>query len=468
MKSFLVVAALAGAAHANPAAWCGGQTSSARFSIEANGAFRYNSERDDLADVDAFANVVLASCSEDRVAVRYRRELEAARQRWAKRLQMRESDWADALPFADQADASDRRKLRIDLPNKGFAVATLSPVYQYLAMWNLDFEHAYSLMDDVGQWPTNAERVGFVARCLAEDHQDPVQFLMCASDAEAIDLAKLDDELRAGGDGPASKMTLRLAAEATLRRFAERRRTFESLAAGDPAYRELVDAAKTELDRWHAPDAKLTRLQLAQYKLATAIDSHQPIDCEATTTKELHAYLASIPVADYQKAYEAAPRSPIGPLIRLVQSTPEGYLTASNYAECVQLHGENTPLSRAIATTYADDMNGVHGAMLTAMRRAHPQPKVGAFVFPKRPTDVDLPDDAAGVVKSVSKVDPTTMRVVFAAKKTGAPPPAEVETIGIALRPGMYVVQENGLVVIAFAKQGDMLPVIVLGRPVKK
>ncbi|MFT3697180.1 MAG: hypothetical protein QM831_28820 [Kofleriaceae bacterium] len=466
MKSFLVLAAMAGVAHANPAAWCGGVTRDATFTIEANGAFKYNSERDDLADVDAFANVVLASCSNDRVAVKYRRELEAARQRWTKRLQMRESDWADALPFADQRDVGDRRKLRIDLPNKGFAVAELSPVYQYLALWNLDFEHAYSMMDDVAQWATQAERVGFVARCLEPETQDPVQFLMCAADAEQLDLAKLDDELR-GNDGPASRMTVRLIAERTLRRFLERRVAFKAHVKQDSAYRQLVEAAKTELTRWSGKDPNITRLQLQQYKLATAMDSKKPIECEAALTKELNAYLASIPIADYQKAYEATPRSPIGPLIRLVQSTPEGYLTSSNYAECVQLHGENSPLSRAIATTYSDDMNGMHGAMMTAMRRANPQPAVGSFKFPKRPTDVDLPDDAAGVVKSATKLDATT-HVVFAAKKNGsAPPPADVETIGIAVKPGMYVVQENGLVVIAFKKQGDMLPSIVLGRPVK-
>src|SRR5439155_16223451 len=145
-------------------------------------------------------------------------QLEAARARWTKRLEMTDDDWADAAVWA-VAGVGDRRGGRIQVDVDKKAWSALGPVEQYAGMIRGSarsetamLDYAY-FADALGTKLTEAGRLGYITHCI-DGGSKPVDWAACAPDIAAFDKKKLAAELRADKTARGfEKMVLRLVAD---------------------------------------------------------------------------------------------------------------------------------------------------------------------------------------------------------------------------------------------------------------
>jgi hypothetical protein len=500
---------------AGPAPWCGGDIGSATYSITNNGSFKYDSDADDLADVDGFADIVLAMCSRDPDATRFHSQLEAARARWGKRLHMAESDWVDALPFATEM-LGFRRSFKLDVAGQGFALAELGPVAQYSAFRRADILTAIEAADAAGAHLSMSARTGLAAACLEGADVDPVPAALCVGDMK-IDLDTLNAELRVDrADDPAAKMSLRLVAEEVVRKlWPARKAKLAALITSDDAYRQLFDVAKAARTEWDRRKDELAPLREEAWVMFNALQTHSrkaAAGCEAATWPVLQQRISAIPAGDFAAAYRDFTSAPLDPIVRRIMSEPAGYLAARNYASCMRTTDRGSRLVTAISDAAEQPgFSGPRGAALATIMRANPQTdRGGSLKFP-RPGGGNTyrmggsNKQGAGVLKSAN-TEGQAVHLAFASsmrkvtqcagyvetkkivaitpdgqllyeqrctgsetiKVNDASEPQDVDVrFGSMLKPGMSVVVDGDAVVIAWAKAGSKLPSFVLGQPVK-
>lgn len=493
-KLCLLTALLSGSsAHAAPAKWCTGTTTREHYSITDMGHFQYNSDADDLKDMDGFADVVLALCSNDPAATQYHAELEAARLRWTKRLHLTDADWADAFPFAS-SNISFRRSLHLDgAPGSG-------PIAQYDWFRRATLEEAIRRADTEGEHLSQAARLGYVAQCLEGEQVDPVAAALCVGDM-GLDLDALGNELRASPSvDPVSRMTLRLLAEQVVRKlWPERKNEIAGYMLKDAGWNQIFKIAKAARQEWIDRKVELAPMRSLHYQLA---HSKSPAGCDQTLSI-LQQKITAISADDYARTFGKSPSS--REVLSRVMNEPAGYLAATNYAQC----HPGTSLAVEIGAVGGPGLGGPRATALSRLILANPKPFGGDLRLPDLASDHvyrggnDLKSSfgvLTGVTRTGDNVHLTfrkepydfaycaeshqTDRVVTVmesgtvvyesvctktarAKGKDAIPPVDVAARNMTLRPGMVVVVEGDMVVVAWSKPDAKAPSFILGEPVK-
>ena len=527
-----LVAASAGHALAAPAVWCG-QGVGEQFDVaEPDGRFEYNSDADDVADERGLDAIVGASCStmmrDDQQ--RYHAQLEAARARWSKRLHMTEADWADAGEWIRENTSMryyDGVAMKLD---DRATYSDLGPLAQFIVLGTHGPEHPNWTMPDyeadaLGPRLTQAGLVGYVSQCLRDDPGggiDAPRWATCWQDAEAIDLDKLNAEIRASHEGAngIDRMRLRIVAfELVAKKLPEARKRLADAEKHDDSIAKLFEVAASARKAWRDQAPSLRAALALQDKLDDAAlknsrNAHLD-DCAKAARGELDAVVKAMPVASFgdlglKKRQDGAIAPAYERAVAAVVSTPAGYLAATAISACASLTNKPVQLADALDPR-GIAYRGERTAAMTAMMLSGIQPddrgkrfEYSAAVAPAWTAGRAENLSGRGKLSNVTKVgdhvhlaftammDKVTYcdnyretnhilgidsngtfryEMVCTAHKTEivnkASAPFDVDLAdGAALKAGMYVAYVDG-VMLAWNKPGDKTPVLVFGVPVK-
>jgi hypothetical protein len=521
-----LVLTLAAVAHAGPDPWCGKLDRLASYSITTPaGAFKYNTDADDVVDNTGLENVVEALCAPGPDAAPFHAQLEAARARWSKRLGMTDADWPDAFAFVNQ-DQYIRRgnEDHIEIgPRRTYSEMGALEQYKLLSYapgseGDPRRLRAYSA-DAFGARLTESGRLGYAQACLVGIVPQPVEWAMCWADAEAVDEGKIFAEVRADKehDG-ADRMAVRLNAWKLVHQtLPARRAALTALEKTDAGYAKLFELAAATRKDWasHTYGAALDLVStLDDAVIKNSRDPHVD-DCMAQARGQLAAIVASMPAKDlaelvFEDKTKKAPAYDVA--LRDVLETPSGYLTAAALATCSKLTNANSPLAALLGREilHRPGMRGPRTATLTAMMKSGIQPddrnvtlEYSRTTYPWLAATSDRPDGHGKVSKVAHHGDlvhvefsPVMVRVrhctnevetgrilglssdlrfIYEAKCTAyaystendASRPIDLDTYdGASLKPGMVLDDADG-VIIAWAKANAAKPIVVFGVAVK-
>ena len=299
--------AAAGVAAAAPPAWCKGAEVGAAD-------LRGLSSSDAREVIKAF---VAAECAPGDEALGHGGEIEAARQAWSRRLGMVEADWADAVAFAvAYTQAHDDHAIQATVSARTLAAAT--PIDQYAVIRKasesaseIDAMYAADMFEP---GLSEAGRLAFVqSSCLHSGEPAPIDaygmtgseviWAICQADLERIDLARLQDEIRAdtAHDG-AIKMKLRIAAYELPGRIKSHAAEVQQMLQRDDASKKLFEVAGAARGAWASGIGKHTRLLelvLAMDSAALSQSRRQREGCGEATAAALAEAVSTIPASAF-------------------------------------------------------------------------------------------------------------------------------------------------------------------------
>lgn len=171
------------------------------------------------------------------------------------------------MVLAGSAVAETRTIEDVEGPAKDAPMASWTPVQQYLPTSgrgrafpsSLGYRDAGGMLmfaDELGDNLSELGRLSVIYHCFAFPQggaRDALSWALCGSDVKALDLKKLEDELKAGGISPQSQATVLKSAQewhATAMKIGE---AVETAAKDDPGVAQvlaLADSAKAEWSKW--------------------------------------------------------------------------------------------------------------------------------------------------------------------------------------------------------------------------
>lgn len=418
MKTWLLVAAMLApqVAWAGPSAWCKQKTEASEYDLP-------KLKSHDMANDAMIELIGELSCSPDSGVEAHRRDVDAARAEWSKKLGMSDADWADVAPFAE---ARQGEFLKADFSVKGFDKMT--PIDQYKAIRESfqdssgDVTDALYVADVLDARLSETGRMAFIRWCLEDStggvHDNVVRWAICQPDIDKFDANKIFAEVKSDtAHGGAARMWLRIKAYEVAGDLKEYAKKKAAALKQDGEYAKVFDTAVKARAEW----AKTVGSNSKLLEVALGVDSgvlfhsRKLLDgCEQKTQDMLAAEIAKLPAGTFQGMMDvrddpyAGFAGKAGP--KLV-ANPSIHLAASAFLMCEPknpsadflggflewLPGARGPRSFAIgeiATASAsfkfDDTS--------AGKLAFPQ-------FNERPymRSGGKPDSAGGTVKSVKK-----------------------------------------------------------------
>jgi hypothetical protein len=465
---------------------------------------------------DAVLGLVASSCNPEPETAKHGAEVEAARQKWSKRLEMSEADWADAADWATAGQA--KRNAPTLVVDGKRAWSTYDAVDQYAAIAYTKYDaraDANYLADAFGPRLTEAGRLAYLEVC-ARDRK-VVQWAMCAGDFAVLDPKKLSTEIRAATAHTGyERMVVRLALDLFGKQRAQHAEDVKQAIAKDSAWSKAFELATATRKDWDARYVSGT----ARLDLALAMDDARVLNsnkafegCDDKTWAPFKAAVSAIPAKrfegredrDNRFLYKAA-----GTLL----GSPDGYLAAVAFVTCHSGDKKLDPLVRVLGDSMQrwPGHRGPRTATQTAIMTA-------SFTLDERGATIEYPKvfrswfagggsfsgGGAGPISSV-KVTGQTAVVSFEKKmvneqecvdwkeskkitqirgdgtivyeswcvkektitvnRASSPQTVDARYTEV-LRPGMDVAINENVVVAAWPKAGATLPAIVFGAPVK-
>src|SRR5438105_2601678 len=198
MKKLALLVAIASvcgeAAAANAPAWCKGTSFD-------------DDEVSELSSGDpaaALVAIVKTACTSNSDVASHRSEAEKAREKLGKQLRMNDSDWADAVAYANDSD----RTFKADFSARTLAQAT--PIDQFKAIHE-EFQggdegrespisDALYVADALDGQLSEVGRLAFLDWCVKDESTRPeddlVKWAICQADADKLDAARFAEQLR--------------------------------------------------------------------------------------------------------------------------------------------------------------------------------------------------------------------------------------------------------------------------------
>jgi len=307
-----------------------------------------------FTDTDAWhalTSIVAASCYPDDDLAGMGAKVEALRATWSKKLALKDRDWKDVAPWA-HPPMGDRGANTVELGAGQAAYSTYTPFDQLgLLGTSLNDTDAAYVADAFGKRLSQLGRLGYVRSCINTSADDPaVQFAMCAADVAALDMAKLDAEIRAEKKRPlAERMTARLIAYETLTeqvpKYLEK---VKVLRAKDPAYEKMFELAAQAQRAWAGVDASLVALVDGIDDARISGSRRAAQGCGASSWDAWKTQVAAIPAKQLATIYPEPGKEFGTALIAILAGTPSGYLAALALNECATLEDKHDALTDAI------------------------------------------------------------------------------------------------------------------------
>lgn len=200
----------------------------------------------------------------------------------------------------------------------------------------------FYLADLLGPKLSASGRLSFVRICLKSEN--PVVWAMCQGDIAALDLGKIEQEVRAdkGHDG-FTRMVIRIAAREVKAKLPERADAIAKLIASDKAWKQVFDIAAEETKAWdkrYADRADLIALG-TQLDDALVTNSRSASEgCEDKTWTALADVIKKTPAKAFVVKRDATwddldyTKNVIEATLGTIVADPDGYLAATAYATC--------------------------------------------------------------------------------------------------------------------------------------
>lgn len=300
---------------------------------------------------DAMLGLVAASCYPEDDLAGQEGVIAKLRLAWSKKLGLEEADWADVSEWA-HLPRHLRGDPRIDVRDRKAAWSTYSPLDQYGALSSADIgdtDAAY-LADAFGEKLTQLGRLGYVAQCLSTSKDSPaVTYAMCATDAAALDLAKLATEIR--GDtthGAADRMAARFVAYDVLSKRPELTEAIGALRAKDEAYDAMFALGEKAHARWPKTDARWIALMNDLDDARITGSRKKSAGCVDRTWEAWKVVVGAIPARKLATIHPEPGKEFIPQLVGMMTSDANGYLVSLAMEQCAFLENKEDALSRTI------------------------------------------------------------------------------------------------------------------------
>ena len=377
-------------------------------------------------------------------------------------------------------------------------------------------------VDALGSKLTEGGRVAWINWCLRQDK--PVVWAMCQGDIDALDGNKLAAELRAAsGHAGRDRMLIRLEYDEVKSKLAAHAADVKKLIAKDPIYGQMFDIAKKEYAGWKAsPD--VVALQAAIEDALVSQSRRASDGCADKTWKAVLASVSKIPAKTFQLHRKEKEETTLylyrmnGVVASGLLSQPDGYLAMNAYAMCKDMtNTANDDGVMGLIYGVGGRWSGFRGprtAAQTLIFQANLQPD-------DRGARIDYPDierfwfgdhnmagSGPGGYGTVTKVAAKGGKIHLEFQKhkhqeyvsLGCKPTNHIQAIrdngeivydevcasskllttmegqdpldlstetAKAVKPGMVVDIEHGLVLVAWPNEKSDTPSLILGQPVK-
>jgi hypothetical protein len=455
-------------------------------------------------------------CAPDDEGVLMRKELEATRAIWSKKLDMTDADWTDAAAWVV---AQNNRESSFTFSYDGRSLSSLDGFEQYFWMTRpFDGNYQHYFADALGTKLTELGRMGYVSDCLSSN-TGPGAWAICHPDVVALDLKKVHAEIRAATKHtPAHRMAMWFAADELRAKIATRIKDVKALIDKDPAYGTMFAIAPPIHKDWASrAGSSLVQLVLAMDDGRISGSRKAFADCDEKTWTALSAAISALPAKTFDNVIEDPgvhwfPQIAVGRAL----ADRDVYLAAAAYTMCADRDGKIDPLGSMFSQEmlwhpgFRGPRTESHNAILLA--GIEPDNKNDRIELPSshKPwfgKSGYWPDltSGRGVVASVKKGDKTA--VITFAKETAQQtvcdnwktsnrisriaPDGSIEYHGhctkehsetvrtedgpqtVSLRSltgvkkGTYIHVQAGIVTVVYPKKGAKNPVAVFGAAVK-
>jgi hypothetical protein len=377
-------------------------------------------------------------------------------------------------------------------------------------------------VDALGSKLTEGGRVAWINWCLKQDK--PVVWATCQGDIDALDGNKLAAELRAAsGHAGRDRMLIRLEYDEVKGKLAAHAADVKKLIAKDPIYGQMFDIAKKQYSGWKA-SADVVALQVAMEDALISQSRKASDGCGDKTWKAVLASVSKIPAKTFQLHRKEKEETTVylwrmnGVVASGLLSEPDEYLAVNAHAMCKDMtstanddmlmgliysvglrwsgfRGPRTaaqtrifqanlkPDDRGARIDYPDiarfwfgDHNNAgsgEGGYGTVTKRA---PKGGKVHFEfqkhKHQEYVSLNCKSTGRIQAIRDNGEIVYEETCADSKLittmeGQDPLDISGDTAKAVKPGMVVDIEHGVVLVAWPNEKSDTPSLILGQPVK-
>lgn len=246
------------------------------------------------------------------------KELEAARQRWSRRLDLTDAEWADVAAYATLGQG-ERMNGRVAIDTQGQELgigdslkrpwSSFDPIDQY-AMLSIDvgasgdlaLDKTY-LADAFGAKLSETGRLAYVMKCVEGSNNGPIDWATCQRDFERLDLKKISAELRANKVyGGAEKIRIRIELDELKPKLAAHAAKVKKLIASDPGYAKVFELAAATAEEWDGrlqSDAALLALVGAMDDARVTRSRKAFAGCEEKTWAAWKAALSQLPASKF-------------------------------------------------------------------------------------------------------------------------------------------------------------------------
>lgn len=359
-----------------------------------------------FTEADPFWNIpalVAASCYPESDVASMEKQIAKARDAWSKKLGLVESDWVDVNEWAHQGN-SERggTAIAFDVNKRKTPWTALAPIDQLALLGSGDIyevDVAY-VADAMGAKLSELGRLGYVVTCLDGSGDPAVRYAMCAPDAAALDMTKLNAEIRADKEHTGTdRMVARIIA---WRLLTEKLPTFQKeikgLRAKDPAYATMFELGQTAHRDWK-PDATLLALVTSLDEAQVTSSRKATAGCSDKAWAGWTQVVAGLGAKKLETIHGEPGNELLPQMIGMLLESADGYLAALAVNQC------------AVLTQTEDDLSGVIGAALgrwpghRGPRTAtHTAIVTGALKLDDASAQVDYPEIKRDFIKGAGNI----------------------------------------------------------------
>ncbi len=301
---------------------------------------------------DSFAVLVGTTCFPEGEAVTRKREIDAARAEWSKRLGMVETDWRDMAEFVVAVQNSWVYDTDIGLDrDTRHPYSKQTPYEQFAALYagmNIPggYGHSYSdwmySADALGPTLTALGRFAFVLKCVKDD--GPIETAICEGDIKLLDRKKILEEIRAEKTTGKMKMYLRMMLSELDEQLKDYNERVKKLKASDPAYAKMFEIAATTRKQWDDIWVKDKALVDAALEMddARELNSRKVFEsCGDKAWATWSGEVTKIPASKFVGFSTENTDNWNAPALGVINSVPQGYLASVVYYGCNTLNKDD-------------------------------------------------------------------------------------------------------------------------------
>jgi hypothetical protein len=284
---------------------------------------------------EVIETVAEAICNPDQETQTNRVAIDTARAAWSKKLQMKDTDWADVVAYSKRdgvptvTDVSTKDLSKFSAMDQYFFIRS-----QLSTDW-MDFAYNADMFDSR---LTESGRLGYVQACM--NVNVPAVWAICAPDVAKVDANKILAEISADGNYTGgTKMQLRYAVLDLKTELVQHDIKVKTALKKDAAYQRMFEVAAKARTEWTQMMSTSQALLDDVFKAETGYFSKSrslQAGCESKTTTMLAEQVANIPAKSFDKMIDER-RGPNGfgnQAGLILAEHPQVNLAATAYALC--------------------------------------------------------------------------------------------------------------------------------------